>query len=379
MFDGTAKWSVDELSQAMGNAIYRNANNRLLKQQGDTIKFNGFWRNGDRQNVCAWLNKATWADAKTGEGGGCKEFAKVAFNLNLPEFMKRFGSQKPSSSSPETLRSKDKGIPLVKSVEQIFQELSRRDSNRSDRASNWLKHERQFIKPRSYIGSGFANLSQSDISIFDDQHQIFVKQRLQVADQIVVPLRSPHSSHAQNLFFRSISACDKEDKTRLLPNAGGWQETDETPRSFGFPHLIHEFPHLVMCEGMADYFACELLLDREHNFLPIGVGSATALPKWAHWLVENKFNGFALIIFHLDQDRHGNLSDVGIGQDNAVKCANLLRNAGIKTKLFPWLKFMKHLNSFTDVRDLADVFKLNLELNHLQKIFLQTIAEEADA
>ncbi len=382
MFHGTAKWNVDELSQAMANAINQNASDRLIKQQGDVVKFNGFWRNGNKQNVCAWLNKATWADAKTGEGGGCKEFAKVAFNLNLPEFMERFGSQKSHQPYPEIKRSNNKELqrtPLVKPIEQIFQELSRNDNAKNDRASNWLQHDRRFIDPRSYIGSGFANLTQSKISFFDTQHRAFVEQRLQVADQIVVPLRAPHSSHAQNLFFRSISPCAKEDKSRLLPNAGGWQETDETPRSFGFPHLINEFSNLIICEGMADYLACELLLDREHKFLPIGAGSATALPKWAHWLVDNKFNGFVLIIFHLDQDKHGNLSDIGIGQDNAVKCANHLHSAGIKAKLFPWLRFMKRLNNFTEVRDLADVFKIELELEHLQKIFLQTIAEEADA
>ena len=98
-------WTIDDLSRAMTNAVFQHANGRLLKQNGDIIKFNGFWRNGDKQNVCAWLNKATWHDIKTGDGGGGKEFAKVAFNISLPEFMEKFGNIKllPSPKKKELL------------------------------------------------------------------------------------------------------------------------------------------------------------------------------------------------------------------------------------------------------------------------------------
>jgi hypothetical protein len=381
MLNRSAKWTVDELSQAMANAIFASANSRLLKQQGDIVKFNGFWRKGDKQNVCAWLNKAAWHDAKTGEGGGCKEFAKVAFNINLPEFMERFGPHKLLASSDFKKAINDKPGPspvtLIKSVEQIFQSLCRPDKIRNDRASEWLE-ERGLVDPRSYIGSGFANLNESDISIFDDQHQNFIRQRLSIAHQIIVPLRSPDSAQAKNLFFRSISSCPKEDKSRLLPNAAGWHEPDGAPRAFGFPHLINDFPNLILCEGMADYFTTELLLDCEHNFLPIGVGSASALPKWAIFLAEQGFDGNVIIIFHLDQDKNGNLSDIGIGQENSIKCINHLQGAGINAKLFPWLRFLKRLNNFTEVRDLADSLKLGLKLDDLQKNFLNLIQEIID-
>jgi hypothetical protein len=384
MFHGNAKWTVDELSQAMANAIFQRANNRLLRQQGDIVKFNGFWRDGDKQNVCAWLNTATWHDIKTGVGGGCKEFAKAAFNMDLPEFMKRYGRSTSGSETLDVARAFTKPPPhqkisLNKPIEQIFKDLSQQDKNRDDKAKAWLENERALKNPRFYIGSGFANLIKEDVDIFENQHQNFIRQRLAVSDQIIVPLRGVHSDKVQNLFFRSIGECSKEEKSRLLPNAGGWSELDSSPRAFGFPHLINDFPNLVICEGMADYFAAELLLDCEHNFLPIGVASASALPKWAHWLAENKFNGCVIIIFHLDQDRYGNLSDTGIGQDNAVKCASYLRSAGIDAKLFPWLRFLKHLNNFTEVRDLADVLKLASKPAHLPKVFLQTIHEEVNA
>jgi hypothetical protein len=383
MLQGSSKWTIDELSQAMATAIFQCASPRFLKQNGDIVKFNGFWRDGDKQNVCAWLNKGTWHDIKTGQGGGCKEFAKVAFNLNLPEFMERYGylSLQKASLEEKAIYNKqsiEKIAPLKIPIDKIFQNLLKKD-NAHDQASSWLINERSFNDPKFYIGSGYTNLDDSSVCLFEEQHQAFIRQRLKIANQIVVPLRGPHSCEVKNLFFRSISTCSKEDKSRLLPNVGGWHEPDGAPRAFGFPHLINDFPNFILCEGMADYFTAELLFDCEHRFLPIGVASASALPKWADWLIENKFAGNVIVIFHLDQDGHGNLSDSGVGQDNAIKCVNHLTSAGIGAKLFSWLKFLKRLNNFTEVRDLADTLKTKLELNHLQKIFLQTILEDTNA
>jgi hypothetical protein len=120
---------------------------------------------------------------------------------------------------------------------------------------------------------------------------------------------------------------------------------------------------------MADYFAAECLLDCEHNYLPIGAGTASALPKWAEWLVETKYKGHVIIIFHLDRDKNGNLSDTGIGQDNAIKCVNRLGETGIRSTLFPWLRFMNHLNNLTQIRDLADSLTLGLDIGKIQNIF----------
>lgn len=382
MANGASKWELGALAQAMENAIVQHAHPRFLRRNNELLKFNGFWRDGDRQNVCLWTNKATWHDAKTGQGGGCKEFAKTAFNMTLPDFMKQFGNtafpypmrnvfelRKPFGEIKDTLPSK--------SINLIWSQINNIASN--DLGLTWLEQERGFKNINTYVGSGFICLQDEHISHFETIHHDFLKYRLSVGPQLLVPLRSAHSDAIKNIFFRTITPCDNDVKTRLLPHAGGWHDPDDSPRAFGFPHLIKDFPNLVLCEGMADYLACELLLDREHNFLPIGVGSATALPKWANWLADNKFNGQVIIIFHLDQDKHGNLSDIGIGQNNAVRCANYLCSSGVGAKLFSWLKFMKRLNNFTEIRDLADVFKLESELDHLQEIFLQTIHEEAYA
>lgn len=368
---------TDDLANAMNTAVQHNANPKLLKKYNDKILFNGFWRDGNKQNVCMWLTKATWYDAKTGEGGGCKEFAKAAFNMSLPDFMSRFGSTSaPPSSSPSTIKAKPQSFCHRKTVDQIFNELSGLDKDAPDQAGIWLETKRNFVQPRVYIGSGFTNLSEHSKCIFDERNRSFINNRLQIAPQMVVPLRNSHSGKVQNLFFRSIGECAPDEKSRLLPQHNGWSEPDGTPRAFGFPHLITDFPNLVICEGMADYFAAEVLLECEHNFLPIGVSSASALPKWGQWLGENKFMGNVIIIFHLDQDKNGNLSDTGVGQDNAVKCMRYLQASGITARLFPWLTFMKLLHDFTS-RDLADTLKLDLSIEYLREKFLHSLHENA--
>ncbi len=365
----------------MVNAIYQHAHNRFIRKDGDTIKFNGFWRNGNKQNVCIWLNKASWHDAKTGEGGGCKEFARVVFNMTLKEFMEFYGNQQLQPKNAIQIKSEKKTLKsanalAVDYVDQVWKKICTRDQKRHDYASDWLKNERRITNPRALIGSGFANLYQEDIEIFDTIHHSAVKQRVSLGPNLIAPVRGTKSDKVENLFFRSLNQVDKEQKSRLLSGVGGWTSEDQSPRAFGFPSLIHEFPKLVICEGLVDYFAAEQLLDCDRRFLPIGAASASALPKWAHWLAENNFKGCVIIIFHIDIDQNGNLSDIGIGQDNAIKCANQLREASIRVQLFPWLKFMKHLNEFIKIRDLADSLQLGLEPSYVQQKFLKVLEGE---
>jgi len=370
------KWDAKDFSMAMKIAIESNCDHKFIRADKSKILFNGFWRNGDKQNVCLWLDKGTWHDAKTGDGGGCKEFAKTAFNLTLHEFMNRFGSSLSQSIAIDNIFQENQRHQSVGNIDLIWHDLLRLDNAKQDLAAEWLISTRGFESPRFCIRSGFANLNKSHIDIFDQQHQGFIKQRLSLGPQLIAPIRGVSSNQVRNLLFRAIGDVPKEEKTRLLTGAGGWHEIDGSPRSFGFPHLIKEFPHLILCEGMADYFTAEQILDCDHKFLPIGAASASALPKWANWLAGNKFNGCVTIIFHIDKDRNGNLSDSGTGQDNAIKCINQLREAGIKAKLFPWLKFMKRLNEFIKIRDLADSLKIGLELSQLKQVFLNVLQED---
>ena len=243
--DKTTKWTTFDFSSAIKNAVLSNASNNFLSVKSDKVLFNGFWRNGDKQNICLWLDKATWHDAKTGEGGGCKEFAKTAFNLELREFMTRYGQLPLEKPMQESLR-KAPSTPFTKLVSQLWAQLQQKDLHRPDKAAEWLSEQRGFEKPRQHIGSGFSNLDASDVQLFDSQHRSLISHRVSLGPQLLAPLRGIHSDQVQNLFIRSLVDIPKEEKSRLLTGAGGWGEPDGSPRAFGFPHLIHDFPNLVL-------------------------------------------------------------------------------------------------------------------------------------
>lgn len=352
------KWSVSALARAMEQSVRSQANQKFIKTTNDKLLFNGFWRSGDRSNVCIWLNKATWADAKTGEGGSCKEFAKVAFNLSLPEFMERFGHASIASPSIPSIRVSKQHARQTTSIDDIWSRLVESKNNSLDYAEHWLKEVRGFDSPREAIGSGFLSLEKKHLSLFDVEHHNFILQRLSVGPQLVVPIRSPVSQRVDNLFFRCLSNVDINDKSRLLPGRGGWTEKEGSPRAFGFPHLIHDFPKLILCEGMADYFATECLLGCGANYLAIGAANASALNNWASWLSTTGFKGSVIILYQLDKDPLGRISSLGVGQSKASQALKTLLENKISASLFKWPNFLKCVDtSKHQPNDIADVCK----------------------
>jgi hypothetical protein len=370
----TATWKVGDLSKAMANAIFQNAHDRYLKQDGDILKFNGFWRNGDKQNVCAWLNKATWHDAKTGEGGGCRDFAKVAFNMELNEFMNLYGPTQMGTpiSIKEAFETPSKPNDL--DLNTVWKSLIDRDEYRVDHANEWLEKKRGFKNPRSNVGSGFANLYEADLDLFNFTHYRFLKHRLSLGEQLIAPIRGVSSDKVLNLFFRSINNDSKEQKSRLLPNSGGWGGDEDVPRAFGFPHLIREFPRIILCEGMADYFAVECLLGQSSNSLAIGVPSASALPKWAQLLSQIKFLGHVILLYQLDVDPNGKISSQAVGQAKAAEALKILLNNKRHATLFDWAAFLTEIKPKTQIpRDIADMFLVSENLELLASAFLKIL------
>jgi hypothetical protein len=376
-------WTARDFASAMLTALESHSSKKFVKYEQERVLFNGFWRGGDSQNVCLWLDKATWHDAKTGEGGDCKEFAKIAFNMSLPEFMERFGRESKRLGEVIYLKEAFDGPKkLTKAVDSIWLDLQKNDRNRPDLAAAWLSDKRGFNSPRQLIGSGFANLALEDLDLFEPQHQQLIKQRLAISPQIIAPLRGVKSEEVQNLFFRSIGNCPKEEKSRLLSGAGGWSEQDGSPRAFGFPHLIHDFPNLVLCEGMADYFAAECLLGDEHIYLPIGATSASALPKWADWLIHAKYPGRVIIINQWDENRLGQISNEAVGPSKAVQALALLKKAGLKANLFNWCLYLENTSTHpSEIKDLADSLKAEASYqecgpHHLNYCFLMSLQEQ---
>lgn len=96
-------------------------------------------------------------------------------------------------------------------------------------------------------------------------------------------------------------------------------------KSFRFPHLIDDFPNIVLCEGMADYFAAEYLLDKNEKYLALGAANADALIKWAQWLGEKQYQGCVHFIYQLDLNDEGKISTAEIGQKNIRSCSDFIK------------------------------------------------------
>lgn len=375
MYKKTVDWTVDDYSQAMANAINQNANRRFLRQNNNTIKFNGFWRNGDKQNICVWLNSATWHDAKTGDGGGCKDFAKTAFNLSLAEFMELYSFKtaikKPGFSAPSKIKTISKNESYK--VNDIWQQLCSNDLNRNSHANHWLENQRGFIDPLENIGSGFANFYDSDLKLFNPEHHNFLKNRLSLGLQLLAPIREFGSDKVVNLFFRSIEDTSKEQKSRLLPNSGGWGEEKSGPRAFGFPHLINDFSTVILCEGMADYFAVECLIGPSSNHLALGVPSASSFPKWATFLSQIDFLGNLVLLYQLDTDQTGKVSSQAVGQNKVLEALKILLSNKKHAALFDWPYFLTQTKPQKIPKDIADIFLVSKNLENLSSAFEESL------
>lgn len=374
-------WALKDFAYAMENAIYSAASPRFIRKKQDKIYCNGFWRNGDKQNVCVWLDNASFHDAKTGESGGCKEFARVAFNMSLADFMTTYS---PVSNIVLPIHTPAPSKPAIDNylADLIWQSLEKTEPSKEDLASEWLINNRGIDSPRRHISCGFLNLAQSDLKSFNKVHHSFINHRLSLGPQIIVPLRGHYSGKVKNLFFRSLTNVSKEEKSRLLPNVGGFTEPDGSPRAFGFPHLYKEFPNIILCEGMADYFAVEFLLNGNESYLPIGASNADGLVKWASFLLANNYQGHVYIIFQLDNGETGQISTKGIGQAKAIEAMRMLKEGHIPANFFDWPFYLHHTTTHpSEVNDIADSLSTELRfkecsIGHLQEIFLLSLKEQ---
>lgn len=374
MNDNT-QWDIKDLGEAMRNAVLRHAEPRFIKERNNKILCNGFWRNGNKQNICIWTDTATWKDIKTDMGGGCKKFAEHVFNLSLPEFMTQYGS---SFFKPKQIQHKSNGkIIFAESLNMIWIKIQK-DKNTSKAAYDFLEN-RGFINPAFCIGSGYADLTNTNCNLFSSAHRNFLQDRIKKGPQLLVPIRDISSDRVCNLFVRTIAPKNSEQKSRLLPGMGGWHDEDKNPRAFGYPHLFNEFDHIILLEGMADYFAGEYLIDHDHKFLPIGVPSASFFPKWAELLMQRKYKGRVTILYQLDR-QNGRLSINAVGTKFGAAALKILRNHNCRANTFDWPGFVEKIHHQVDMQTIGDIADIcrsqishNVNFSFLSKSFLEAL------
>lgn len=75
------------------------------------------------------------------------KFAKVAFDIDLKEFIDRFGNQKLDLSFSKKT-TKPNQIYEINAIDTIWKKLVQRDLYRKDLAESWLSKARGFLKKK---------------------------------------------------------------------------------------------------------------------------------------------------------------------------------------------------------------------------------------
>lgn len=373
------RWDISDLGNAMRNAVLRHANPRFLREQSEKILFNGFWRDGSKQNVCIWPKTATWKDLKTDLGGGCKDFAEQIFNLTLKEFMEQYGTALITFKTQPAFNRPKASEPIIP-LNIVWKKISKAKDQESQNVDRYFS-QRGFKDPHKFIGSGFTELASSNCEYFEQPQKNFLQERLKQGHQLLVPLRGIKSDEIKNIFVRALNPQSQEQKSRVLPGYGGWSDEDNNPLAFGFPHLFRDYNHILLFEGMADYFAGEFLLDHDHKYLPLGVPSASFLTKWAHLLAENKYSGQVTIVYQLDRN-NGQFNIDAVGAKFGTEAIKILKNNNCKSKAFDWVSFLEklcHQIEMKNIKDIADICQAQVSQNLSHYLISQTFLEVLNA
>lgn len=299
------------------------------------------------------IRRGTWHDAKTGEGGGVKEFAKIAFDLDLPHFMERFGSIITDAGVPKT------GVPagMTNSVSHTTGDLNavwKKLQPYKQHADLWLRQQRG-IKAGSLTQQLFADICAKQAQLFPKPISSFLIRVLRDKTALISPLINPATEQVVNFLLR-FTDNNSHNKAVFLPGLPIVGE--EVPFGFGSPQLFTDFPEIILCEGLTDTLTANYLTEDNEKVLVIGAPSARQLPLWGKWLAHN-CSAKVTIVYHLDKAGE-DISIQGIGQKNALKALSYFADTPARASLFPWSRFLGLLEgqgvmgAFTSIYDLTD-------------------------
>lgn len=345
------KWALENYRSAILNAVRTNAKHHRIA--GNKILFNGFWRNGSKENVCAWTDTATWHDLKTGEGGGVKKFAEIAFGCSLQEFMERFSElhfpARPLVS--QQFQSKKNEAQVI--LNEAWQGVA---SGGSNRARKWLDIERGISISSERADFFIADLQPLSHRLYPDAISSFVE-KFENRPGLVSPIINFETGDVVNCIIRLVEEAGS-NKARFLPNQPVIR-TDKAPVGFGEPHLHKKATNIILCEGLTDTIAATALAQNREKTIVIGATSANALPFIGQWLSANS-DAHINLIFHLDILPGSGLSSRAIGQSKAVEALKFFSKSPHRAVLFDWPSFLDELsvlakqNAYLEVFDLAD-------------------------
>lgn len=318
------------------------ANAKKVRQIGDWIHCNGFWREGRKQNVSINVAHGSFKDHKTGKSGGAAVFAREAFDMGLPEFMRQFGAGVTGVVLPE--RPPDPGR---EDLHIVWEDLvARMPRDRADAAARWLTSKRHFPREVGHIvDSGFVTLNASTLTSWPIDIRPWIAWRLQeFGTTMGVPIRDAETGLVCNVHLRPILT-HGADSRRFIPGCWAWSPT-KAPRVYGLPARALDADLLVVVEGAVDQMAAELWVRDTPGASVIGCLHAAQMAELGRWL-RRRARGRTVIVPHLDSNKEE------AGPRAAAKLMSELRAADIPATFFDWDRFMGVLG--VTAKDLGDV------------------------
>lgn len=335
------EWSDADFALAMERAVLAHAD--VTKRNAGRVRFNAWWRGGDAANVSLNLTSGVWRDFVTGEKGGARQFALVAFGLPLVEFMRAFGSDLGSAGDPLSVKRREATREQVdtsrKDVLPIWAALSSGDVAP---ASAWLRTRRGFPgNVESVVDSGYGCLIEPPDNLPWDIRRWAEKIVSEFGPFIVVPLRCTKTGNVESLHFRPMSAT--KDGRRFLPNTRT-VTPDRFVRVYGLPRGGLVAKRLFICEGAVDTMLVESFVSGRPSISVVGSPSASVTPTLVEWL-RAKVRGDVVLVPQQDE----------VGIASFARLESDLTGIGIPVSTMRWGDFTAAagVDAAKDVGDVA--------------------------
>ena len=373
-----ADLDASTLSAAMVRAATTHATNIDKRPPHGVFRFNAWWRGGDGLKVVIFMDKATWGDIKSGEGGGAKDFARVALGCTLGEMLKRYGDGQPTRPQAPAVAAPPEEASSGWTPEHITATWERHVDAHAGQAGEqaareWLR-ERRGIPTGARMESGLfpadAQLFPADVMVERRQGgQTSVRSWVEdvlrtMGSAYLVPLRAADTNRVAGLVLRlHTPKTIKEDVIKSMSVRGIKVDrgADAPPLGFGWPGAARRADLVILVEGAPDTWAVEALAP--DGALVVGVngvwGLATLREKeparpgpWATWLAEHRTLPTVLI-------PQNDAPPACTSQQSCSAAAKHMASKGARVALFPWRGFLAEMEALgadlDGFKDMADV------------------------
>jgi hypothetical protein len=316
------------------------------REVDDGVVCNAFWRGDPKVTVKIFTTTGAWSDAKTGESGGARDFARLN-GMTLRQLLRAFPAQGRVDRSPTPQVPLTRLLPPLPPLPDIPGQLATQtpaaptfnaqavwdaavsDTASKERARSYLANDRGLGSFVAAINDGYAGLNAAPC-VVGERLATLLGEGVAVA----VPLRDVYGQIA-NVAFRLTHPRDGQPKCVTLP--GSSIGVPGRPVGFGNMRAAGNARILLIAEGLMDTLVAQALVGPD--VIVIGAHSASQLgSQWANAMPRALSPGTQIhLLPHMDgngvgmkamSELHRNLVDDG-KQAAMVRWSRVLGNLGI--------------------------------------------------